>query len=368
MNEPAPIEVAVITTTINVPTALEDLATRSPGRYALHVVVAGDVQTPPETREFVENLGGTYLGVADDVTTRWESHDVIGYRSIQRRNLALLHALTLGPDVVITIDDDNEPHDPRTYVETFVTGLLRDAPDSLTQTDTDWYNPGVVLEPSVVHRGFPLDQRHREHVVDRVTTHERYPPRVGVVAGLWTGDPDVDAVDRIANAPHVRGFRGQPGHRDVVLARATWAPFNTQNTAYRWEVAPLMQCLVGVGRYDDIWMSYVARAVLDHLGWHVRYGNPLVTQARNQHDLVHDLRLELMGYHHTPELVAQLRRLDLELLGESTSVELLDYLAHCYAELDAVWPTYTSEANETWLRDAAIAVDEGTKQRRERGL
>lgn len=369
MSELAPVHVAVITTTIHVPAVLTTIAQHRPEHYVLDVVVAGDVSTPSEARTVVEDLGGTYLGVEDDATTRWESDAVIGYRSIQRRNLALLHAITLGSDVIVTIDDDNQPHDPPTYLEQFVNGLLYHEPEALTTSSTGWYNPGTILEPPVVHRGFPLDRRHEPTTVRAVgLLDERFPPRVGVNAGLWFGDPDVDALERIANQPRVYGFRAGSGRRDVVLARDTWAPFNTQNTAYRWEVAPLMQCLVNVGRYDDIWMSYVARVVMDHLGWHVRYGFPLVQQRRNEHDLVEDLRLELAGYRWTPRLVERLRTLDLETLGEAHDVEILDYLACCYDQLYDLWSSHTGEANETWLRDVAVAIDEGTQRRKERGV
>lgn len=365
--------VAVITTTINVPTNLRVIAEHVPPWCELSFVVAGDVQTPYEARELVDDLGGVYLGVDDELSRRWRSHDAIGLRSIQRRNLALLHAIAGGADVIVTVDDDNTPHDPTTYLASFVDGL-HDPIEHLTSSSTSWYNPGHVLDPPVTHRGYPISQRHRRgtyHTFDPLLklTMAGGPNvgRVGVVAGLWFGDPDVDALERIVNAPDVRGFRMGGGsaasERGVVLDVGTWAPFNTQNTAYAWEVAPLMQCLVGVGRFDDIWSSYVARRVMDNLGWRVRYGRPIATQARNEHDLLRDLRAELLGYERTDDLVAALRDVKPP-RHDWTSV--VAWLEHVYHEIKFVFSQRTRRANDAWLEDAEVAVSEGTKVRSER--
>lgn len=362
---------AVITTTIHVPTVLSSYEWAADDR--VDFVVAGDLQTPEDAcRALVEDeLDGTYLGVTGDEVTRWRTHLAVGTRSIQRRNLALLHALTLGPDVVVTVDDDNLPTDPKTYLASFAAGLTRDA-TSVTSTSDDWYDPGHVLNPPVTHRGFPLSRRNvaRHHYTGRphVTMGgPNWPPRVGVVAGLWLGDPDVDAIERIVNAPTVHGLQPSKGLAStdygVVLDHGTWAPFNTQNTAFAWELAPLMQCLVGVGRYDDIWMSYVARRVMDDLGWNVRYGLPFVIQARNPHDLLADLRAEYHGYLATDELITNLRRVNL------TGATPLTRLADAYDALATFVNPRTRAANDAWLVDVEVAVAEGqcVRDRRSEG-
>lgn len=356
-------KVALITTTINVPKVLRQHVQQADARddYDLTVVVAGDVQTPPETRELVESLGGVYLGLNDEATTRWKSEILIGTRSIQRRNLALLHALTLGPDVVVTIDDDNTPVDGN-YVHDMIEGLYV-TPLELTHVESGWFNPGELLHPQVTHRGFPITQRHvksREIVED-----VRHPVRVGVVSGLCLGDPDIDAIERIVNRPVVNDVAHvEPniGH-GIVLGKKTWAPFNTQNTAYAWEVAPLMQCLVGVGRYDDIWMSYVARRVMDDFDYHVRYGLPLVVQSRNEHNLLNDLQLEYHGYVATDDLVDLLRKMPVE---RDLFTGVIDYLEAVYRHLTPFLDHYTNRANERWIVDVREAVAEGEKSRAER--
>ena len=171
----------------------------------------------------------------------------------------------------------------------------------LTATKSEWYNPGGLCIPAVTHRGYPLTHRHR---ANGIKNHEPVtkPSRIGVFASLWLGDPDIDAMERIVTNPNVRSVAG-----NAVLAPGTWAPFNSQATAYRGEIAPLMMMWPGVGRFDDIWASYAARAVMDVLGWHVRYGHPVVTQERNEHDLVKDLHAELFGYTYNTRMIEILR-------------------------------------------------------------
>lgn len=337
--------VVVITTTINLPHVLNDYV--EPEDIELTIVVAGDVQTPPATREQVELLDGVYIDTTSELATRWRTHQAVGLRSIQRRNLALLHAITLGPDVIITVDDDNYPLHPHTFIEDFVLSFQPSA-TYVTSTETGWFDPGRLCSPPTVQRGFPLDQRHLTHKTTRKWERVR---DVAVVQGLVIGDPDVDAIERLVNAPDVLNVSG-----NTILARGTWAPFNTQNTAFTYEVSPLFQVLVGVGRYDDIWASYVARRVLDDLGLRVRYGYPLVEQTRNAHNLIADLRAELFGYEWTPALVQRLRSF-------KTSGTVVERLTACYDRLADLLPEMTVAANDAWLFDVTEALAEGDKIR-----
>lgn len=355
-------KIGLITTTINVPHVLELHNRDYPRDCELEIVVAGDVQTPPEARNLVERLSGTYLGVNDDATRRWYSHEAIGERSIQRRNLALLHAITLGCDVIVTIDDDNAPFDVN-YLDDFVVGLTTSI-ESVMSTSNGWYDPGCLLEPRTVHRGFPLSRRHEFPAIE-LTALNSVGGYVGVVAGLCIGNPDVDAIERIVNRPRATGIveLNPTLEHGVVLAQQTWAPFNTQNTAYAWGVAPLMQCLVGVGRYDDIWMSYVARRIMDEFNCYVRYGVPIAVQDRNVHNLITDLKAELFGYENTDLFTDELRNLGD--LRRSSDDSVIDALERAYAGVAELLPTQTNEANAAWLADVRVAVAEGETRRKE---
>jgi hypothetical protein len=55
-----------------------------------------------------------------------------------------------------------------------------------------------------------------------------------------------------------------------------------------------MLVLVGVGRYDDIWGSYIAQRVMAETGHRVHYGKPFVWQERNPQSIWTNLRDEIL--------------------------------------------------------------------------
>ena len=350
-----PKRVALITTTINMPEMLTHYVNdwRTTDELAedatLDVIVAGDTQTPSGVDDFVKDLGGTYISVDSKLAKRWRTDKHVGHRSIQRRNIALLHAIASGAELIITIDDDNTP------TTKYFQKLLEEFDDRDRRVFTaksGWYDPCSMLYPRTVARGFPLAQRHPGEMSG---VYSWLPDRVGVVNGLTTGDPDIDAIERLVNWP--KAYR-LASDENIALAYGTWAPFNTQNTAYVRELAPLMQCLVGVGRYDDIFMSYIARLIMDALGWRVSYGEPSTHSVRNDHDIVVDLEKELFGYKTQAALIETLRTIEADnrIAGEDGAIEML---CGVYELIAALFPTETDAANVAWIKDVETAMKEG---------
>jgi hypothetical protein len=349
---------AIISTTINAMPNMDSWAMHMSSDDAM--IITGDLKSPHSELEerahrAREEYGLDIRYLPPVAQERWRSSEAIGWNCIQRRNIAILEALELEPTFIVTIDDDNYPimrvEDDinATWLDLVTDVLANDAPPvHLTHSASGWFNPGLLCSPTVTHRGFPLDQRHK---FTDISIGSAAPRPVGVFAALWYGDPDIDAVERIATDPQVEHVQGQ----NVTLANGTWAPFNSQATAYRAAFAPLMMCLPGVGRMDDIWASYVARAVMDHLGWHVQYGNPTVRQDRNAHNLVRDLRDEMLGYEHNMHLCDTLRAAE---LPETPFVdELLASLLTTLSRLPYV-PSGALRAYEAWLSDL-LQIDNG---------
>lgn len=100
--------------------------------------------------------------------------------------------------------------------------------------------------------------------------------RVAVSAGMWLGDPDIDAMARLCLMLNATSYTRTDSY---VLSPSTWSPFNSQNTAVLREVIPAYFMSWCVGRYDDIWPSYVVRRICDHLQQSVSYGLPVVHQV-----------------------------------------------------------------------------------------
>lgn len=125
---------------------------------------------------------------------------------------------------------------------------------------------------------------------------------------------------------------------DNALAAGTWAPFNSQNTALWRDVIPAYFLSPDVGRYDDIWASYVVKRIADHLGDLIAFGHPLVRQERNLRDIWHDLALEQTGMALTDQFCAWLRAIRLS----GTSYR------DCYTEL---WASLTATVAEARLAE-----------------
>jgi hypothetical protein len=287
--------IALITTTINVPHVLAQWVKTGMGPEDV-IIVAGDMKSPHrEIRELLDSIERTYgidcRYLDPKMQAKWKVSDEIGWNCIQRRNIALLEAMALKPEYILTIDDDNAPtNTTQVNILTQIMAGTEDATYKILSTNTGWYNPGrqclTDQMMSVTHRGFPLSQRH----VKPFYAYSHRQPPIGVAAMLWTGEPDIDAVERITCAPNVTRVT-----ESVVVLPGTWAPFNTQATMIRGDLAPALFMFPHVGRYDDIWASYVYRKVADKRGYGAFYGRPAVHQDRNPHDLVRDLEEEIFG-------------------------------------------------------------------------
>ena len=342
---------AIVTTTIHVPTLLESyledaLASERP---ALSVIVVGDRKTPEAAREFCAALGRrfpypvTFLGVAEQL--RYLTHypelaSHLPWDCIQRRQIGLLLAYEGGADIIITIDDDNYLAQ-RDFVGHHALVGRRVTLDAFASA-LGWVNICDFLREAhgfrFYHRGFPPALRAQpEGLVPTPTTATG---RVVVNAGLWLEEPDVDAVTRLAAPVRTTAFTRLD---NFALVPGTWSPFNSQNTALHRDVIPAYFLSPRIGRYDDIWASYVIDAIASHLGDLVTFGHPLVRQQRNPHDLWRDLEQERRGMQLTDAVVRALR-------GVAFTGTTYD---GCYTE--AVEGLHDAIAGDTELEESARA-------------
>ncbi len=314
------MKTTIITTTIYVPQALEKYGQNAKfyGHRDLSFVVIGDRKTPAGTRAFCERISANYypceyLSIADQEECYRDKYPALWkhlpFNSIQRRNFGLLKAWEDGADIIITVDDDNWMlnHD-------FVAlhGIVGQAPElPAVESSSGWFNVCSVLEEAhgtpFYHRGFPRGERWKEAQNFVATAPIRR--RVAVNAGLWLDDPDIDAMTRLERPIVVKGVR--PGYERFVLQPGTWCPFNSQNTALLREAIPAYFVSPCVGRYDDIWPSYMVVRIAQHLGDVIAYGQPLLRQKRNEHVLWKDLDNERIGMLLTDEYCAALREVTL---------------------------------------------------------
>lgn len=303
----------LISTTINVPRVLALYRAFGP---EVEIIVAGDLKTPhEESRTLLNPLNVRYLDPKDQEKLGYASSEVIGWNSVQRRNIALLEALRAKPDIIVTVDDDNIPI-ASDYFEHFTRILSAPFNGLCVSTATNWFDIGELLHPIAPHRGFPVQRRRKDQ---DATFAAKIGAKVGIAAGLWLGDPDTDAMTRIVERPNITQV-SEALRAGLLIAPGCFTPFNSQNTAYSAEIAPLMAMWISVGRYDDIWASYFAERVMMETGHHVHFGPPFVWQQRNTHDLLRDLEQEALGDRYTEAFVQDLLAAD---LGKGSVPEMM---------------------------------------------
>jgi hypothetical protein len=122
---------------------------------------------------------------------------------------------------------------------------------------------------------------------------------VGINAGLWSGDPDVDAATRIVTRCNAtEKFNG-----DYLLGSNTLMPINTQNTALIRDAIPAYYYVkmghpVGgmkLDRFGDIFSGFFVQKCAQAVGHKVKIGSPVVEHRRSPHNLYKDLWNELAG-------------------------------------------------------------------------
>lgn len=288
MKKPEFVAKAIVTTTINPPTPALLKFVEIAKRDGWVMVIVGDQKTPHGEYEVLAlDESVFYLSPEMQEEKYPKLSELIGWNCIQRRNFGLIFANEIGAEVIATVDDDNIPDDD--WGKDCM--VNRKVEVELYQTDDPVFDPLSRFGLQCWHRGYPL-----ELLKSRIPSlKEPKTATVGclVQADLWNGDPDVDAICRIAQHPDLTFGEHKPFASDKP------APFNSQNTFLSRHVLPIYFLFPHIGRLDDIWAAYVTQM---HYPDSVVFGRASVTQVRNEHNLFKDLKAEMIGYEHSYEV------------------------------------------------------------------
>lgn len=341
------MRIALVTTTIHVPHVLRLYRRCDPD---VRFFIAADRRSPTEKYDSFCNEIGNATWFLGGATENWKCSELIGWNTIQRRNIATLEALRWGADIICFADDDNAPVDPY-YFHAYKAALSemtqtgwqnRHWSGLLASPEAPWFDIGQFLNPPSSHRGFPhqhvRSQQRLSHVVDA---------KIGACAGIVLGNPDIAAMTRVVQAPHVLNVSPLLNAGIAVDPRHTWTVFNSQNSAVLREFVPAFFMLPGIGRFDDIFASLIVQRVMRETGHHVLFGQPYVYQERHVHDMQKDIDDEMFGTRHILEFADWLDSLD---LGQAPVVNQVKLI---FAKMrDLPWmPTQTREAGIAWCED-----------------
>lgn len=263
----------IVTTTIN-------NITEASKKFSLmpdwDFVVAGDIKTPHQDYKNNENI--KYLDPQEQELLDKPLSDMIGWKCIQRRNMAFVYALKNGYDIIATVDDDNIPYD--NWGQLYNQNVVKEYTN-----DKIFFDPLSVTNYKYLwHRGFPIQHVHNKN--ENISFKMKNIDKFDVQANLWDGDPDIDAIGRMIYNPECKFDTNEWYTTDKLTV------FNSQNTIIKRDALKHYFMFDKVGRMDDIFGSYI----LQKKGFNVVFGPPTVYQARNEHDLTVDLVKEYIGY------------------------------------------------------------------------
>lgn len=328
--------ISVVLTTINIPPNLNSILQQI-GQDD-NIIIVTDRKTP----EF--SIDDKRVIIVDIKKQIEICKNPIGvpFDCIQRRNFGYIYAIKyLNPDSIITIDDDN-------FVNNgwFAEHLknIGEGSHTVALNKTNIINSILSFSckmhhdcGNVVHRGVSFVQAH--DFIESVTTEKKI--KVGVNAGLWTGDPDINAYDRVLHPDIKSSIRAETS---LVLNNSWKYPFNSQNTIIdnflfpTIFLIPMFKTFYGqkIGRYDDIWQSYISEKIMSHYDLYVRFGTPIVYQKRNNHNIKTDINEEFVG-----------------LMFNETFLESLENIRlFCNSPLDNMY-----EISEAFLLDKNIVLN-----------
>jgi len=318
------------------------------------VWIIGDKKTPSDiynlAKELTNNgLETVYLDIEyqDNWGRRYpDFYNLVPYNDDCRRNIGYLHALECGCERLISIDSDNYPTNDDFVNYHSQTG--KNINRFLLSDTSGFYNICELLnfKPSrhIFPRGYPFSLRDTD--CDIYSSSRQVFVKIGVTAGLWLSDPDIDSITWLnGKVKSVSYF----GFDLSILSQNTWTPINSQNTSIARELIPAfafvpMGWIVPggrIGRYGDILAGYFLQAIIQGTDYHVAFGRPLVEHRRNSHNYLKDLYQEYWGMLISDYLVMLLRE-DFVPKEESICnrvIELSEFLASKAIEKLPSWST-----------------------------
>jgi hypothetical protein len=306
----------IVTTTINKPTK----ATLEYCKFTdWKFIIVGDLKTPHEEYLALEKKYNVeYLSPEKQEKLYKGISDIIGWKTIQRRNIGFIEAYNQGAQVIATVDDDNIPYSH------WGKNILVDKEievDVYDPKDHDIFDPLSVTDSNHVwHRGFPIDYLQKRHNVEYKGKAFR---KILAQADLWDGDPDIDAIARLTHKPIVK-------YSEITAPYCSnyRSPFNSQNTFISRSALKYYSVWPHVGRMDDIWASYYFQQKFPNS---LIYNTASVYQERNIQDLITNLEKEIIGYRNTlnfTKLLETTEVKDIPFIPQATKDFIVEYEKH----------------------------------------
>ena len=322
---------AVCTTTINVPKFFDDVCKNAKkyGHKDIVFFVIGDYKTPKNVDNFLVSLEKKYNFPFEYFNIRRQKKFLRDFQVLDkllpynwggRKMLANFIAFKMNCKRIIMLDDDNFVLKKDFFGFHKISGSKKKL--SLFQSSNGWFNVyESLIEKNKVFfypRSFPWKYRFVKNKI-KITKKQK---KIGIVNGLVLNDPDIDAISRLFWPIYVTRVKKNylPNYG---LYKKTWCSWNNQNTSMSKSLFPCYFTPPSAGRNSDIWTAYVMCKICDSTGDVISFGEPLVEQRRNPHNLWNDLEDELINNISTDFFCEMLRSIK---ITEKKPLKILDEL------------------------------------------
>jgi len=246
------------------------------------VIVVGDEKTPDNWK----CAGAEFIPIKTQTS---KFGKILPRNHYSRKMIGYLEAIKGGADVIIDTDDDNIPYGDWGFPD--FNGVF----DIVYGQYNEFVNAySYFTDQFIWPRGYPL------HLINEKKNIQEGSGviNVGVWQGLADREPDVDAVYRMLINKECYFKKRKP----IVLGNSV-CPFNSQNTAFRKDVFPLLYIPTTVSmRFSDILRGLVAQPIMRLHGYHLGFTRATVYQDRNKHNIKKDFNEELFMYKHSEEI------------------------------------------------------------------
>jgi hypothetical protein len=265
--------------------------------------------------------------------------DKLPYNHYGRKMIGYLFAVGAGADMIIDTDDDNIPKAGWTFPSF-------DGSYETIAADQGFVNIySSFTKRRIWPRGLPLDRIHVPALPATIQDAS-----VGIWQGLADGDPDVDAIYRlVSNEPCYFDDRAP-----LTLSPGTLSPFNSQNTAVRPQLFPLLYLPAFVTfRFTDILRGWVAQPIMWAAGYRLGFLGATVVQERNPHDYTKDFESEVPCYLHANKVYDAVSK------AVSPDSSVTENLRSSYSALHEIEIVTAAELDllDAWLGDLGALTD-----------
>ncbi len=220
------------------------------GKFQL--IVVGDKKTPLDW----QLDGAVFISINISIGLSCQIVKLLPENHYSRKNIGYIYAIKNKAQVIIDTDDDNIPYDNWGFPS--FEGIFTAIRDKNNFVNIYSHYTQKKIWP----RGFPLDLINSPEVnITRGELFEKH-ANVGVWQGLANNEPDVDAIYRLVDNSTCTFEK----NGNIALSKNTISPFNSQNTAFRKELFPLLYIPSMVTmRFSDILRGLVAQLLCGYM-------------------------------------------------------------------------------------------------------